>query len=154
MWQVSNKYFTCAPGEQTAISGKQQRLKLTYQFLIYTNQFRKKKKHKIGNYSNYPSADRLMVRVGNCLCCIWWRCMLKAVVGQLGLNAFRSHKSCRNFRRNSVWEEQGGRRGGQISLAAHMQTGLEGVTLTGFLLGPPCQIQWAQNPLCTHERNK
>lgn len=38
------KYFTCALGEQTTISGKQQRLKLTSQFLIYTNQFRKKKK--------------------------------------------------------------------------------------------------------------
>ena len=113
---------------------------------------KEKKKYKIGKYSNYSSADRLMVKVGNCPCCIWWCCMLRAVVGQLWLNAFRSRKGCRNFRRKSVQEEQGGRRGGQISLAAHMQAGPKGVTLTGCPSGPPCQIQWAQNPFCTHEQ--
>lgn len=114
----------------------------------------KKKKHKIGNYSNYSSADRLTVSVGNCLCCIWWCCTLRAVVGQLWLNAFRSCKGCRNLRRKSVQEEQRERRGGQISLAAHMQADPEGVTLTDFPLGPPCQIQWAQNQFCSHEQNK
>lgn len=40
------KYFTCCLREQTTISGKQQGLKLTYQVLTYTDQFRKKKSTK------------------------------------------------------------------------------------------------------------
>lgn len=51
------------------------------------------KKHKTGNNSNY---SRWMVKVGDCLCCVWWWSMLRAVE-RSGLNASRWHKACRIF---------------------------------------------------------
>lgn len=48
MWQVSNWSILHAFGEKTTISGKQQRLKLSYQILIYTDQVREKKGTKQG----------------------------------------------------------------------------------------------------------
>lgn len=119
-------YVKCQKSEWTTISEKQWRLKLTYQILRYPGQFRKKK-HKIGNNSNYSSRNRWMVRVGDC--CVWWWSTLRAVVGHLGLNASRSHKAHRIFRRKSVWEKQGGRRAGQVSLAAHRQADPKGIIL-------------------------